>query len=110
MNVFKKGLLGEWRAAWYLRFRGIKILEKRYRTAHGEIDLIGRDGKTTVFVEVKYRPRGKMGEGFDAVNARKRGHIRYAAALYLQKHPAEDVRFDVVEISSGGVRHLKNAF
>ena len=110
MNRFRKGLLGEWRAAWYLRFRGMKVLAKRYRTAHGEIDLVCRDGKTTVFVEVKYRPQGKMGEGLAAVTAEKRRHLQYAATLYLRQFPAEDVRFDVVEITAAGVQHLKNAF
>ena len=109
-NAFSAGLLGEWQAARYLKHQGMQILAKRFRTAHGEIDLIARDGETLVFIEVKSRPRGKMGEGALAVNREKQGHLRYAAQVYLQSHPAHRVRFDVVEITASGLRHLKNAF
>ena len=109
-DAFSAGLLGEWQAARYLKRQGMRILEKRFRTAHGEIDLIARDGETLVFIEVKSRPRGKMGEGVQAVNREKRGHLRYAAEIYLKNQPAVPVRFDVVEITASGLRHLKNAF
>ena len=104
------GLIGEWQAARYLKRRGMRILEKRYRAAHGEIDLIAKDQDTLVFIEVKSRPRGKMGEGAQAVNREKRRHLRFAAGQYLQSHPAHAVRFDVIEITAAGLRHLKNAF
>ena len=110
MNLFEKGVLGESRAALYLRRQGMRILERRFRAAHSEIDLICQDGETTVFVEVKFRPTGKMGEGVTAVNAEKRRHIRSAASAYLQAHRCTRVRFDVVEISEAGVRHIRNAF
>ena len=104
------GLLGEWQAARYLKRQGIKILHHRYRTAHGEIDLIGRDGDTIVFVEVKSRPGGKIGEGALKVNREKQSHLRYAARRYLMDHQDGPVRFDVVEISAAGLRYIKNAF
>ena len=110
MNIHEKGLLGEWRAARYARKQGMRILEKRYRTGHGEIDLIARDQHELVFIEVKYRPRGKMGEGAAAVNQKKQQGLRFAATHYLQAHPATALRFDVIEISAAGIRHIKNAF
>lgn len=110
MNIWEKGFFGEWRAARYAKGRGMRILEKRYRTAHGEIDLIARDGAEIVFIEVKYRPKGKMGEGAAAVHYKKKQHLRYSAAYYLKSHPAERIRFDVMEISAAGIRHIKNAF
>jgi len=110
MSSFLTGLRGERRAARYLRRQGMRILEKRYRARHGEIDLIARDGDAVVFVEVKARPRGNAGDGLTAVNGEKRRHLRYAAACYLQSHPADGVRFDVVEITSAGISHIKNAF
>lgn len=109
-NAFETGLKGEKQAAAYLKKQGMRILHARYRTPHGEIDLIAKDQDTIVFVEVKARPNGAEGEGMLAVNAKKRGHLRYAAQCYLQAHPCENARFDVVEISAAGLRHMKNAF
>ena len=110
MNIRETGLLGEIRAAAFLRRQGMRILARRYRTAHGEIDLIAREGTTLVFVEVKTRPRGRLDSGLAAVNAEKRGHIRYAAREYLRTHGQAAFRFDVIEISAAGLRHMKNAF
>ena len=110
MNIWREGLLGEIRAARYARRHGMRVLERRYRTAHGEIDLIAREGGTLVFIEVKARLRGAIGEGAAAVNKEKRRHLRYAAACYLKDHPAAHTRFDVIEISAAGLRHIQNAF
>ena len=86
MNIRETGLLGEMRAAAYLRRQGMRIVEKRWHAAHGEIDLIAREGSTLVFVEVKTRPRGRLDSGLMAVNAEKRGHLRSAAHAYLRTH------------------------
>ena len=102
-SIFEIGLRGESQAAAYLKRQGM-------RTPHGEIDLIARDRDILVFVEVKARPSGNEGDGLLAVNAKKRGHLRYAAQVYLQAHPWEQVRFDVIEISTAGLHHIKNAF
>ena len=110
MSIRETGLLGEWRAARYLKRRGYQILEKRYRAGHNEIDLICRDGNDTVFVEVKARPQGRLGEGVRAVNGKKRERMKNAASHYLRFHPCACVRFDVIEISAAGLRHMKNAF
>ena len=110
MNIRETGLLGEMRAAAYLRGQGMRILEKRFRATHGEIDLIAREGNTIVFVEVKTRPRGRLDSGLQAVNAEKRGHIRSAARDYLRGRGETPFRFDVIEISAAGLRHIKNAF
>ena len=110
MNIRETGLLGEMRAAAFLRRQGMRILEKRWRAAHGEIDLIAREGNTVVFVEVKTRPRGRLDSGLAAVNAEKRGHLRSAAREYLRANGQTEHRFDVIEISAAGIRHIKNAF
>lgn len=108
-SSFLSGLFGEGQAARYLKKQGMRILDRRYRTAHGEIDLIARDGDTLVFVEVKNRPRGTIGEGAAAVNRDKKRHLRYAAKAYLSENPCERVRFDVVEITAAGIRHIPGA-
>lgn len=110
MNKNETGLLGEWRAARYLKRLGYRIIKLRYRTHHGEIDLIARDGDTLVMVEVKARPAGQMGDGVRAVDLQKQKHLRFAAQQYLLGRNAQSVRFDVVEISAAGIRHIKNAF
>ena len=110
MNRRDVGLLGEWRAARYLKRRGMRILNRRYHAGRNEIDLIAQDGDTLVFVEVKARPRGRLLEGARAVDQEKQGRLQQAAFHYLSAHPAARVRFDVMEISAAGVRHIPNAF
>ena len=109
-TVFLKGLVGEFRAERFLRKKGMKPVARRYRAAHGEVDLIMRDRDTLVFIEVKYRPNGLPGSGLLAVDADKMRRVRQAAESYLRKHPADLVRFDAVEITRSGARHLPNAF
>ena len=110
MNSYQTGVWGEVQAAWHLRKAGMRIVARRFRTAHGEIDLIAQDGGATVFVEVKSRPCGAAGEGIAAIDAKKRAHLRFAAQVYLWSHPSDEVRFDVIELSADGIRHIKNAF
>ena len=55
MNTREKGAAYEQIAAQYLQKHGITIVERNYRNRRGEIDLIGKDGDYTVFIEVKYR-------------------------------------------------------
>ena len=111
MKAQETGWLGETRALLYLRKQGMRVLCRRFRAAHGEIDLIARDGETLVFIEVKTRPKGRLDEGLKAVNAEKRTRIRSAARAYLTSHPWEGpIRFDIIEISAAGLRHVKNAF
>lgn len=109
MTAHITGLLGEWRAERHLKRLGMRVLARRYATPHGEIDLILRHGDVLVFVEVKYRPAGRMGDGAMAVDRKKKMHLRFAARHYLQGHPAESFRFDVVEITAAGIRHIPNA-
>lgn len=108
MNVLESGLLGEWRAARYLQKQGMRVTARRFRCKGGEIDLVMRDGDVLVFVEVKYRPGGKIGDGMRAIDGEKRRCMRRAAAAYLGLHPHESIRFDAVEISAAGIRHWKN--
>lgn len=108
MTIFETGLLGEMRAARYLKKQGMRIVQGRYRVPGGEIDLIARDGETLVFVEVKYRPKGHIGDGMRAIDREKLRCVRRAAAVYLSAHPCGNVRFDAVEITAAGVRHWKN--
>jgi len=60
------GELGETLACEELRRRGYAILERRYRTRYGEIDIVARHGDVLVFVEVKARAGDAFGTGAEA--------------------------------------------
>ena len=97
-------------AARWLTGKGFEILEKNYRCRIGEIDLIARDGRYLVFVEVKYRSDEKAGDPSEAVNWYKQKKICQTASWYLrQKRIPEDMpcRFDVVSILGSEIYHIK---
>ena len=106
---------GERAAARFLRSRGLRVLARGYRTRHGEIDLIARDGDVLVFVEVKSRRHGVPAE---AVTDEKQRRITLAALHFLRKHGLLEVRcrFDIVAIvwpderGEPQIEHIPNAF
>ena len=97
----KLGEIGENLACEELRRRGYAILARRYRRRTGEIDIVARDGPTTVFVEVKARDGGDFGAGAESVTMRKRLRLAGVALDYLARHHLLDrpCRFDVVAIA-----------
>lgn len=100
-------------AAAYLETRGYEILEQNYRDRFGEIDIIARDGKFLVFLEVKYRKDLRMGHPLEAVDYRKQQRIRNTARRYLYcRYPNQVLpcRFDVVAILGQEIRLIQNAF
>jgi len=94
------GRRGEDIACAELERRGYIILDRRFRTRRGELDIIARDGQVVVFVEVKARADGSFGTPLEAVSWRKRQRIGQIAAAYLLQKRLGDVscRFDVVSI------------
>lgn len=111
------GRRGEEEAARYLASLGFRILERRFRTAAGEIDIVAREAGTLVFVEVKARSSISYGRPAEAVGRRKRARLLRAASLYLLGHGGQDqlCRFDVVEVlktAAGGLRArlIRDAF
>lgn len=95
------GKFGEDIACRELSRLGYEILARRHRTRYGEIDVIARDGQTTVFVEVKTREGGVFGAGAEAVVARKQHRIARMAVDYAARNGLLDTpcRIDVVEIT-----------
>lgn len=99
------GRKGEEIACDMLREMGFEILERNWRAAHKEIDIICRDGADLRFVEVKSRHEPVEGEPWEAVTAAKQRRIAYAAGSYLRGprlkergfHPDEN-HFDVITI------------
>lgn len=112
MKQYDAGLTGEMQAENYLTQRGMLCLARRYRAQDGEIDLIMQDDGILVMVEVKYRPRGRKGDGLLAVTPAKQRRMAHAAQAFLLEGEWKDhpVRFDVVEITASGVLHIPNAF
>ena len=108
------GRRGEDAAARFLYRRGYDIVERNWKCAAGEADIIARDGDAVVFVEVKTRSSVEKGLPSDAVDKRKRERYEKIAALFLAAVDVP-VRFDVVSLLVIGadralVRHHINAF
>jgi putative endonuclease len=110
------GKLGEDLACAELTRRRYEILERRYRTKYGEIDIIARDGEVTVFVEVKAREGGEFGGGAAAVTSWKQQRLTRMAVDVIARRRLHDrpCRFDVVVVDvSGTAPHVEvfpNAF
>jgi putative endonuclease len=106
MSRFRQALgkSAEDRAVRELEQRGYAVLARRYRTRHGEIDVVCRDGPTIVFVEVKARTTGEFGGAAEAVTALKQRRVVAMAQDYLVRHRLTDrpCRFDVVAIDDAG--------
>jgi putative endonuclease len=100
------GKLGEDLACAELARRGYVILERRYRTRYGEIDIIARCGSSLVFVEVKTRDGNEFGGGEAAVTVCKQQRIVRMAIDFLARRSLQDqpCRFDVVTIDFEGGR------
>jgi putative endonuclease len=97
------GQLGETLACDELRRRGYAILERRYRTRYGEIDIVARHGDVLVFVEVKARAGDAFGTGAEAVTRWKQRRVAQMAADFLVRRRLQDrpCRFDVVSVAMG---------
>jgi putative endonuclease len=95
------GKIGEDLACAELQRRGYAILARRYRTRFGEIDIVARDGQTTVFVEVKARDGEEFGGGAAAVTNWKQRRVSNMALDYIARHRLHDrpCRFDVVVVA-----------
>ncbi len=105
-RAYGRGLWAEATAAWFLRFKGYRILARRWRTPVGEIDLIARKGRLVVFVEVKRR--ALRGAALEALTPRQMHRIERAAFAFLQRNAALadcDLRFDLVVVAPGGRPH-----
>lgn len=113
------GAWGEAQAADYLRKKHYQLVAAGYRSRFGEIDLIVKDRKFLVFVEVKLRKNGTFAQAMEYVDRRKQDKLRITASIYLSEHPTKlQPRFDVVEIYAPEgsltlnpeIHHMEDAF
>ena len=105
------GAAAEDLAAAYLSLLGWELSARNSRLAGVEVDLVARDGRTTVLVEVKYRGRADFGGAVGAIDARKRERLRRAA---LAASPGDsNVRIDIVSVEPSAeglvLTHHRNA-
>jgi putative endonuclease len=111
-QAYKKGHRGEALAAIYLRLKGYRILERRYKTPVGEVDLIAQKGKGLVFAEVK--ARNTYEQGAEAITRRQQLRTIKAAKYYLRTRPevaSWDLRFDALIVLPGfKIKHIKDAW
>ena len=103
-------------AARHLKRRGYKIIARNYRTKAGEIDIIAREGRTLVFIEVKGRQSARYGSAKAAVTPRKQHQVSKVALWYLKENDQMDAkaRFDVVAVTrqdgEDRIEIVRNAF
>ncbi len=104
----RRGRRSEGVAAWWLRLKGYRILERDLRCPVGEIDLIAQRGATLAIIEVK--ARSAMADAAEAISGRQRHRIVAALGWYLQRRPefaGARIRFDAVLIAPRRLpRHL----
>ncbi|MCK5732926.1 MAG: ribonuclease HII [Candidatus Latescibacteria bacterium] len=110
------GGAGEALAARFLEEKGYRILERNWRDASGELDLIAQHGETLVFAEVKTGKAAAFGPPEMWVTEAKQRQVVKVAKAYLSAQNIEeaDIRFDVVGIEIVGkarrIEHIENAF
>jgi len=106
------GDAGEREAEQYLVKLGAEMLRRNYTCRGGEIDLVARHEGVLLFVEVKLRATNRFGTPGEAVNWTKRRRVCKAALHYIGHTGEMDapMRFDVIEITPGGVKHIPGAF
>ena len=111
------GRFGEELAARHLDGAGLRIVDRNWRCAEGEIDIVAADGDTLVFCEVKTRSGTGFGDPAEAITAAKSARLRRLGLRWLAAHGLgwRELRFDVVTVlrrngADPVVRHLKDAF
>ncbi len=114
------GRLGERLAAEHLQRRGYAVLERNWRSRHGELDIVACDGAALVFCEVKTRRSGPAARPFDALNGLKQRRVRTLAMEWLATHPqrprVRHLRCDAIGVTIDprghlvALEHLEGAF
>ena len=99
--MISEGARAEALAAAYLVRQGLAIVARNFRTRAGEIDLVARDGRVLVFVEVRLRRSANFGGAVESITATKRARLVAAANAYLARLGREPpCRFDAILMSS----------
>lgn len=94
------GEYGERVAGEYLRGLGYELVDRNWRCAQGELDIVARDGQCLVFCEVKTRRSTAFGSPVEAVTPAKAARLRRLAASWLHEHQVRpsELRVDVIGV------------
>ena len=99
MNTNDIGIFGEERAAEYLKKRKYKIVTRNFKTIFGEVDIIARNKKEIVFVEVKTRSSNSFASPAEFVDSEKIGRIIRVSQFFMKHYKCTlSPRIDVVEV------------
>lgn len=103
----KIGFLGEEIACAYLRKRHFQILHRNYKLRYGEIDIIAKNDKAYVFIEVKTRTNTLYGQPKDAITYKKLQELVKTAQYYQLKFLESNtpIRIDVISILLDPLTH-----
>lgn len=109
------GKRGEAFALHLLVSKGFKIIATNWRFRKDEVDIIAKDDKFLVIVEVKTRSTNYFGEPFTAVTKKKQGFLIRAANAYIEEYDIDlECRFDIISIvfaeNKHQVEHIEDAF
>jgi putative endonuclease len=111
-KTYDRGIMAESAAELFLRAKGFDILERRYKTPVGEIDIIALDDQYLVFVEVKART--SVDTALESITPKMRARINDAASHFFAakpKYAGYPMRVDVVAVKLPfTIHHLENAF
>ena len=94
------GEIGERVAERWLRRKGWRIVQRRFRNGHRDIDLVVERDGLIAFVEVKARKGTEFGLPVEAVNWRKQRELSRSAHVWIERHgrPEDSYRFDVIGV------------
>ena len=99
----ERGRAGEERATEHLTAHGWTILDRNWRCAQGEVDIVAERGRVLAVVEVKARRSESYGHPFEAVDDRKLGRLNRLAIAWCAAHPelsrSRALRVDVIGIT-----------
>jgi len=110
-TAYRKGIDTENKCKNFLERNGFEILEERFKTRKGEVDIIAKSGEYLVFAEVKGRKT--VDEALESVSDRQKKRIVDAAKIFLSENEEYNnycLRFDLMACSDNEIYHLENCW
>lgn len=108
-NSRQRGQQYEQQALAFLEQAGLELVSKNWSCRLGEIDLIMRDQKTLVFVEVRFRKNQQFGGALESIDQHKQNKLNVTAETFLQQNSNwndYNCRFDVVLVEATQTPHI----
>lgn len=110
ITSYLKGHIAELYVLCFLFLKGYRLIQKRYRSPVGEIDLVMRQGNKLIAIEVKYRQTYR--HGVESISAKQQHRICRTIDFFLKQHAYrrfDAIRFDVCIVYQGWhIKHLQN--